>query len=128
MIRVFKNSWFVRFARKEGIADQQLLETARKVRDNITDADLGGGVFKQRLARQGHGKAKGYRAIMLFDGRSNAFFVYGFAKKDMANIRDDEVEMFKKMAKHVFSLTAEQLRTLIDRKQFEEVLKHDEKI
>jgi len=52
-------------------------------------------------------------------------FVYGFAKNVLANIREDEEEQFKKMAKVVLALTDMQLSELIENGQFEEVLKDD---
>lgn len=84
---------------------------------------LGGGVIKQRIARPGAGKSKGYRSIVLYKQGERAFFVYGFPKSDLDNIRDDEEEQFKKAAKLILALTDEQIRQLIENGQFEEVMK-----
>jgi hypothetical protein len=92
------------------------------------DADLGGSVLKQRVAQPGRGKAKGYRTIIVFRKGERAFFVYGFAKGDRANIRNDEKEMFKKMAEHLLSLSDTQISVLIANGQLEEVKNDDEKI
>jgi hypothetical protein len=43
--------WFERFARREGIADAVLGETVACAEEGQIDADLGGGVIKQRIAR-----------------------------------------------------------------------------
>jgi len=59
------SKWFQRFAREEGIRDAVLLEAIARAETKI-DADLGGGVIKQRLARPGEGKSKGYRIIIFF--------------------------------------------------------------
>ena len=89
------------------------------------DADLGGNVIKQRIARPGHGKSKGYRTIILFrcgtSLGSRAFFVYGFAKSRRANIDDAEKEQFKEAAKYVLALTEKQLAELLKRGDFTEV-------
>lgn len=61
-------------------------------------ADLGGGVIKQRIAREGGGKSGGFRTIILFRSGSRAFFVHGFAKNERDNIRDDELAAFKLLA------------------------------
>ena len=61
----------------------------------VVDADLGGGVLKQRIARSGQGRARGYRSIVLFRRGERAFFVHGFAKSRQANIRPDERKAFQ---------------------------------
>ena len=81
--------------------------------------------MKQRIARPGRGKAKGYRTIIVFRKGEKAFFVYGFSKGDRTNIRNDEKEAFKKMAEYVLSLSDAQLSVLIANGQFEEVKADD---
>jgi hypothetical protein len=46
----------------------------------LIDADLGGGVIEQRIARPGKGKSGGFRAMILYKRATKAVFVYGFAK------------------------------------------------
>ena len=122
-MRVFKNAWFGRFARKENISAEVLWEAVDRAEKGLVDADLGGGVIKQRIARPGEGKSKGYRSIVLYRKGDKAFFVYGFPKSDLGNIRDDEQEQFKKAAKLILALSDEQIRQLIENGQFEEVNK-----
>jgi hypothetical protein len=64
----------------------------------MIDADLGGGVIKQRIARAGEGKSGGFRTIILFRAGTRAFFIHGFAKNEQDNIRDDELAAFKLLA------------------------------
>jgi hypothetical protein len=64
----------------------------------IIDADLGGGVIKQRIARAGEGKSGGSRAIILFRFKSRLVFVHGFEKKDLGNIKRNELEAFRELA------------------------------
>jgi len=64
-VRIFKNAWFVRFARAQKISDEALREAILRAESGRVDADLGGGVVKQRIARPGQGKSKGYRTIIL---------------------------------------------------------------
>lgn len=122
-MRVFKNAWFERFARKEKISAEVLWEAVERAEQGQIDADLGGGVIKQRIARPGGGKSKGYRSIVLYRKDDKAFFVFGFPKSEQDNIREDEEVQFKKMAKQVLALTDEQLQLLIAKGQFEEVVK-----
>lgn len=122
-MKVFKNAWFGRFARKERISADALWDAVERAENGQIDADLGGGVIKQRIARPGESKSKGYRSIVLFRKGELSFFVYGFSKSELGNIRADEEAQFKKMAKHVLSLTDAQLSELIANGQFEEVEK-----
>ena len=89
------------------------------------DADLGGEVIKQRIARPGQGRSKGYRVVVFFRSGARAFFVYGFSKSQRANIDDDEEKQFKEAAKHVLALTERNLAKLLNKGDFVEV-KNDE--
>jgi len=120
-VRIFKSRWFQRFARRESIADAVLREAVARAEKGQIDADLGGGVIKQRIARPGQGRSKGYRSIILFRRGAKAFFVYGFAKSQRANIDDHEEEQFKEAAKHVLALTEKQLAELLKNGDFIEV-------
>jgi hypothetical protein len=103
-MRVFKTKPFARFASREGITDEELCEAVYQAERGLIDADLGGGVIKQRLAREGQGKSGGFRSILLFRRGSKAFFVYGFAKSDRDNIRRDELKAFRKLAGEMLAL------------------------
>jgi hypothetical protein len=120
-LRVFKNAWFGRFARKENISARVLWDAVDRAEKGLVDADLGGGVIKQRISRPGESKSKGYRSIVLYRKGDRAFFVYGLPKSGLGNIRDDEQEQFKKAAKSILALSDEQVRQLIENGQFEEV-------
>jgi hypothetical protein len=61
-MRIFKSKWFVKFAKKEGIEDQQVIKAVADVESGKIDANYGGGIIKQRIARSGGGKSGGYRS------------------------------------------------------------------
>lgn len=103
-MRVFKVKPFARFAHRERISDAELCDAVRRASRGLIDADLGGGVLKQRIARRGGGKSGGFRSIILFRREDKAFFVYGFAKSDRDSIRQDELEAFRKLANTMLSL------------------------
>lgn len=127
-MKVFKNAWFGRFARKEKISDAALWEAVERAEKGLVDADLGSGVIKQRIARPGAGKSKGYRSIVLYRSGAKAFFVYGFPKSELGNIRDDELEQFRKAARITLALTDEQIRLLVANDQLEEVFQNEQEI
>lgn len=110
---IFKTRWFQRFARKEGIEDEALLEAVARAEKGLIDANLGSGVIKQRIARQGQGRSGGYRTIVIFRQGDRSVFMYGFAKSATANIRADGEREFKEAAKHIWALTEKQLAELV---------------
>jgi hypothetical protein len=120
-MRIFKNAWFERFARKQKIPDAVLRDAIRRAEQGLIDADLGGGVIKQRVARPGQGRSGGYRTLIVYRQAQRAFFVYGFAKSQQANIGDEEEAAFKQAARYVLELTDEQLAALIQNGQLSEV-------
>jgi hypothetical protein len=106
---VYVTKEFARFARKAGLADAKLLLAARDVVAGHYDADLGGGVFKQRVARDGGGKSGGFRTIILFRVGSHSFFAHGFAKSDKANVSAKELKALKRLADMLLGFSEEQL-------------------
>jgi hypothetical protein len=113
-VRVFKNTWFTRFAAKEGITDGELLGIVDQLEARLADADLGGGVYKVRIARPGAGKSGGYRVIVFFRSGERTFYVYGFAKSARANISGKELAKLKQRARTRFSMTDEQIKAALE--------------
>lgn len=85
-MRVFKTKTFRRFQRKEGISDADLSQALQRAADGLIDGDLGHGLIKQRVARQGAGRRSGFRTIIAYHVGRRAVFVYGFAKSTQENI------------------------------------------
>jgi hypothetical protein len=112
-VRVFKSPWFIRFAAKEGITDGELLDVVNQLEAGQGEADLGGGVYKVRVARQGAGKSGGYRVIVFFRSGERTFYVYGFAKSVRANISVKELAKLKQRAKTRLSMTDEQIKAAL---------------
>ena len=50
-LQAFKTKAFARFAKREGLDDAALCEAVERAERGLVDADLGGGVIKQRIAR-----------------------------------------------------------------------------
>lgn len=90
-----------------------MYEAIKRAENGLIDADLGGGVIKQRIARKGQGKSSGYRSIILFKRGDKAFFVHGFAKNDRDNISTQELHLFKSLALDTFMLNEAQLTSLL---------------
>jgi hypothetical protein len=98
MSRIFLTKAFLRFAKKAKLPCETLRQAALAVMNGEHDADLGGGVFKQRVARPREGKSGGLRTIVLFRSGRHLFFVYGFAKSRKPNIDDTELRELRRLA------------------------------
>lgn len=107
--RVFKNKPFSRFARKCGITDSQLCATVIHIRRGLIDAELGGGIIKQRLGRKGEGKSGGFRVLIVYRSSGLTVFVHGFAKNDLGNIDEDELVALKKLATKLLAYGASEV-------------------
>ena len=108
-MRIFANRWFARFADKQNIGDDDLREAVSRAERGLIDADLGGGVIKQRIARKGQGKSGGFRSVVLFRQGERAFFVYAFAKSDRDNIDQSELSTSKTAAAVYLNYTDDEL-------------------
>ena len=113
-MRIFKGKVFNRFARKAGLADLALRKSILKAGRGLIDADLGGGVIKQRVARPGEGQSGGFRTIILFRPKDRAVFVYGFGKNERDNIRDDELTEFKNLAALMLAYSDDEIARAIE--------------
>ena len=127
-MRVFKNKSFARFCRKARIADVVLCGAVDAASRGLIDADLGGGVIKQRIARHGEGKSGGFRTIILFRICERAFFVHGFAKNERDNIRDDELDAFKMLAAMMMAYGDDALDKAIENGTLTEVMCSDQAV
>jgi hypothetical protein len=107
----------VRFARKFGASNEDLLEMC----GNLPDADLGGGVYKFRLARGGEGDSGGSRTIVAMKRGERVVMMYGFEKKDIANISPKDLKAFKKLAKEYLQRTNEEMEKLVKIEELVEI-------
>lgn len=127
-MRIFKTKPFARFADGEGIEDAALVDAVRRIEQGSIDADLGGGVIKQRIARLGQGKSGGFRSIVLFRRGGRSVFVYGFAKSARSNIRRDELQAFRRLADEMLEMGEAAIGAAIANGTIMEVRSDDEAV
>ena len=127
LTRIYKLRGFARFQRKERIDDAVLRKAIGGVEAGLVDADLGGGLVKQRLARAGQGKSGGYRTVIAIRRGDRAVFLYGFAKNERANIDAEELEEFRRLARGFLNLTAQQIAALIEENELMEVTNDEDR-
>ena len=120
-LRIFKTRWFARFSRNERITDASLREAIERAERGLIDADLGGGLIKQRVARKGQGRSGGYRMMIAYRAKDRAVFFYGFAKSDQENIEQDELLTMREIAADFLARDADRIAEAIRNHKIEEV-------
>ena len=95
--------------RKAGLTDRALCDAVNEMAAGLIDADLGGGVFKKRVALPGRGKSGGARTLLATNKGSRWFFVFGFEKNVRSNISAEELEALQSLAADLLTRTARQL-------------------
>jgi hypothetical protein len=120
-MRVFKNVWFEKFARKEQLTNTMLCDAVLRAERGLIDAELGGGVIKQRIARAGGGRSGGYRALVFFRSGVRAIFAFGFATSTMANIDADDLLDLKMTARLFLARSEAEIDVLVDQKELFEM-------
>jgi hypothetical protein len=120
-VRIFKTKWVRRYARRERIADESLREAIERAERGLVDADLGGGVIKQRVARAGQGRSGGYRMLVAYRAGERAVFLYGFAKRERENIDEDELLTLREIGAAWLAADARQIALALDEEALQEV-------
>ncbi len=98
MMKSYKTKWFHKWAVKEGITDESLVSAVQEISSGLFEADLGGQVVKKRVGLHGRGKRSGVRTLVAFRHEDKAFFIYGFAKNERANITQKELKALRMLA------------------------------
>jgi hypothetical protein len=124
-MRIFKTKWLARFARREGIDDQSLRAAIERAEQGLIDADLGGGLIKQRVARPGRGRSGGYRMIVGYRVKNRAVFLLGFAKNERENIEDNELLSLREAAERWLAADAVRIQKELELGNLQEI-SHDE--
>lgn len=124
-MRTFKTRWFARFARREQIAEKRLSEAIDRAELGLIDADLGGGLIKLRVPREGQGRSGGYRMIVAYCSKSRAVFLLGFAKSERENIEPDELVFLRKLAENWLTADSRTIHKELEAGNLQEV-KHVE--
>ena len=126
-MRVFKNKWFARWVRTENVPDSALGRAAEEIVAGQVEADLGGCLFKKRLAREGGGKRRGYRVVVGYKkpNSDRIVFLYAFGKNARANISDKEREALSLVAEAFVAATEAQVSLLLQEGAIVEVQYHE---
>ena len=86
------------------------------------DADLGGGLIKQRVARSGQGRRGGYRVMVAFRSGDFAVFLFGFTENAEGNLDDRQVKLLRGVAASWLSADAAAIKKAVQQGELVEAL------
>ena len=124
-MRIFALNTFMRFARKESINLVSLSAAIASIESGLVDAELGGGLVKQRVARGGEGKSGGFRTIIAIRLGDRAVYLFGFAKNERDNISAADLAALKTLGKVYLAMNAADLEMAVTIGKIEEINSHD---
>ncbi len=105
-MRIFKTAAFHKWAGKEYLSDAWLRDAVNEMQQGLVGVELGGAVYKKRVALAGRGKSGGARILLIFKQGKHVFYIYGFAKNQRSNIKQKELKALKLLAKQLLSYDA----------------------
>lgn len=110
---IYKTRHFSRWAGKTSLSDDLLRRAVEEMTNGLIDADLGGGVFKKRVALPGRGKSGSARTLLATNRDDRWIFILGFEKNERANISDKERDALRMLAKDLLGLSTGQLQNAV---------------
>lgn len=106
---VYKRKNFNHWQAHEQIADSALCRAIKEMESGLIDADLGGFLYKKRIARHGKGKSGGYRLLLSARLGNRYVFLYGFSKNEFSNLTQRESKALQYAGKVFLSLSLDAL-------------------
>ena len=103
----------IAWMRKTLLKDAMLLNAVAEMEAGLVDADLGGGVFKKRVALPGRGKSGSVRTLIATNKGSRWIFLYGFEKNERDNITKAELKALQNVADDFLNLAESILEEVI---------------
>jgi hypothetical protein len=125
-MQAFKTRTFATWANGAGLDDDALAIAVAEMERGLIDARLGGEVVKKRVALPGRGKRGGVRTLVAFRQEDKAFFIFGFAKNERANISSDELRALKFLAKELLNYSAMSLTKALQAGELIEIEVNDD--
>ena len=116
----------MRYARRERITDRSLREAIECAGRGTIDADLGGGIIKQRVGRSGQGRSGGYRMLIAHRAGTRAVFLYAFAKNEREDIDPDELLTYREIGAAWLGAEAQRLAQALADGNLQELIDDEE--
>ncbi len=126
-MRILKTRFFAKEAEDHGLSDESLSKAIQEVVGGLVDAELGGNLYKKRIAIGSKGKSGGLRSLLVYKASKEIIFcVYLFSKKESDNISQKQLQQLKLLAKALLTMNDEDLKKAIKNEEIQEVILSEE--
>ena len=112
-IKAFMSRQFAPWARGEEVTDDALCNAVREIERGLVDARLGGFLLKKRIPKSHKGKSGGLRTIIAYRQEHRLVFLFGFAKRDRANIEQTEKQALLELGNVYMAMSEKDLSEAI---------------
>jgi len=102
----YKLKDFAKWAKKEGISDDELAAVVSEMSRGLLGDRLGAHIYKKRIKVEGRGKRGGARAIVLYKDKDVTLFLYGYLKNDQADISQNEEKQLRLFASEFMRISS----------------------
>jgi hypothetical protein len=113
-MNAFESRWFKRWSKKNGLKKADLLDALERMINGSGVVNLGGNIYKIRVAKNGQGRSGGFRTILIFKKGKRSLFIYGFEKNDQDNIDKGTLADYKKFAVTFLNYTDDDINRLVN--------------
>lgn len=121
-MRIFKIKSFNKWASKNGLTDALLLEAVNEISRGLMDANLGGNLYKKRIATKGRGKSGSVRTLLAYVKDFRVFFLFAYEKKELENITESEKKILQELGSGYLALPDKKIEALLQKQVLIEVI------
>ena len=111
-MQVYETKKFKKWAAKNKIAGEKLLNVVSEIDSGLGIVNLGGDLYKARIAKN-KGKSGGYRTIIIYKKGFRSLFIHGYGKNDKPDISDAEKLFYKNYARDFLNYTKEGIEKML---------------
>jgi hypothetical protein len=113
-MNAFESRWFKKWSKKNGLKKVDLLDALKRTINGSGVVNLGGYIYKIRIAKNGQGRSGGFRTILIFKKGKRSLFIYGFEKNDQDKIDKGTLADYKKFAVTFLNYTDDDINRLVN--------------
>ena len=126
-MRIFAIKRFRSWANAHDLSDELLCEAVDEITRGLIEANLGGNLYKKRIATKGRGKSGSVRTLLAYSANHRTIFLYAFEKSDRDNITPKEKAALQELGRFYLMLSDSELAQRLESKAIIEVTRRKEK-